>query len=70
MGIPLIVESVREFAAGDIIGGLALLAIFAAIITMHRGNIERLIEGRENKINLFGKKDKLKKNNDKCAKPA
>lgn len=70
VGIPLIVESVREFAAGDIIGGLALLAIFAAIIAMHRGNIERLIEGRENKINLFGKKDKPKKNNDKCTKPA
>ncbi len=62
VGIPLIVESAREFASSDIIGGIALLAIFAAIIAMHRGNIERMIEGRENKISLFSKKQKPPKN--------
>lgn len=65
VGIPLIVESVREFVLGDYIGGIALLLILVAIICMHRGNIERLIEGRENKINLFGKKDKAKKDKEK-----
>ena len=32
VGIPLIVESVREFYMGDYVGGVALLAILAAII--------------------------------------
>lgn len=59
VGIPLIVESVREFVNGDYIGGIALLVILAAIIGMHRGNIERMIEGRENKVNLFSKKDRV-----------
>lgn len=66
VGIPLIVESVREFASGDYIGGFALLAILVAIICMHRKNIERLVLGTENKINLFSrKKDKPKKDDKK-----
>lgn len=54
VGIPLIAESVAEFLVGDIIGGMFLLVILCAIIYMHRSNIQRLIEGRENKISLFG----------------
>lgn len=61
VGIPLIVESVREFYMGDYVGGVALLSILAAIIFMHRKNIERLVLGTENKINLFAKKNKKDK---------
>ena len=65
VGIPLIVESVKEFSTGDPVGGFALLVILAAIIFMHRKNIERLVLGTENKINLFARKNKKAGKDDK-----
>ncbi|MGN1093815.1 MAG: glycerol-3-phosphate 1-O-acyltransferase PlsY [Candidatus Neoclostridium sp.] len=65
VGIPLIVESVKEFSSGDPVGGAALLVILAAIIFMHRKNIELLVLGTENKINLFARKNKKAGKDDK-----
>lgn len=55
IGVPILVESVREFVRGDVIGGLFLLIILCLVIYMHKSNIQRMVEGRENKIVLFGK---------------
>ncbi len=55
IGVPLLVESVREFVRGDVIGGLVLLVILCLVVYMHKSNIQRMVEGRENKIVLFGK---------------
>ena len=75
VGIPLVWQAVVEFiefgsSNGDIynlINGLLLLAINGAVIYMHRGNIKRFAQGKENKIIMFGKNKSARQNKEKVA---
>ncbi len=45
----------------DIITTVCTFLIAAIVIFKHKDNIKRLMQGKENKISLFGKKDKISK---------
>ena len=56
LGAPCIYESVIEFTSGNVVYGIVILLIYAAVVFMHRGNIVRFVKGKENKTVLFGRK--------------
>ncbi len=62
LGLPCIFESVWCFIYGDIIGGIILIVLYMLVIFMHRKNLIRFFQGKENKTYIFAKLFKKNKN--------
>ena len=55
LGLPCIFEGIVCFANGDVLGGIVLLVLYAFVIFMHRTNLVRFFQGKENKTYIFAK---------------
>ncbi|MBO5224026.1 MAG: glycerol-3-phosphate acyltransferase [Clostridia bacterium] len=62
LGLPCIYESVMCFIGGEIFGGVVLIVLYALVIFMHRKNLVRFFQGKENKTYIFAKFFKKKNN--------
>ncbi len=62
LGLPCIYQSVICFIGGDIVGGIILIVLYALVIFMHRKNLIRFFQGKENKTYIFAKLFKKNKN--------
>ena len=55
LGLPSIFESVMCFIHGDVVGGIILIVLYLLVIFMHRKNLIRFFQGKENKTYIFAK---------------
>lgn len=55
LGLPSIFESVMCFINGDVVGGIILIVLYLLVIFMHRKNLIRFFQGKENKTYIFAK---------------
>lgn len=60
LGLPSIFESVMCFIHGDVVGGIILIVLYLLVIFMHRKNLIRFFQGKENKTYIFAKLFKTK----------